>query len=1050
MGEYRGCCFSLLSKGNVIKNRERNTNFPTYNNEGDAPIASDPSASVLSRISCWIVLEALSPQTYKTPESLANDDVRKIAWLDAPLPWETNTGSEPKDEVFYEIILGSVNMDKATEQLIQTFGSDEERARPANEEAVLASIFVNSKGEPLLEEISVSSFGWALPLCLNKRFSELSSWIDIEKHHVKAIKERLNRSLASEVSQSVVDVEAIRDVYHSLVDDFELSDDLVIEPSFMIKRATAQASLLNSFFLEDLVKAERDFKRRKLSNGLKHYLRGEQPQQIADLLTNDDALEQVIAPSKLPESRWSMGRDRALVLLQQASVNIIQEELRGSGIAAVNGPPGTGKTTLLRDVISQVIVNRATAMCRLSDPARAFKDTGEKIQSGGAGFWKIFELHESLKGHEIIVASSNNAAVENISRELPELDAIADPSFGYFRTISDSLAGKQDKENNQNATWGLIAAVLGNSKNRREFVNSFWRDPDCSMRVYLKAAKGDNVEKRDKTQPVVVEQESPPDSRESAKNAWEQTKREFLSLKKEIEQDIAKLEQVRSACLSVSEEKKLQGRIKAKLISVGDRLERAASPIHPYSQKWPSVKHNLKDIDRLMTDKSVRPAWYKRFFRLREGKLWTEMLNCYRDYRSNNFAIKDLSEEIQQTRAGIDCRLIDDEFFELSHSEKQITAPWESEALNDKRERLFLQALRVHKAFIDVNAQKLLHNLSLLMNTFSPGEPDKKVKESLSSLWSSLFLVVPVLSTSFASVHRMLGDLPNESIGWLLIDEAGQAVPQAAVGAMMRSRRTVVVGDPVQIPPVVTLPQKLINEICHYFTVDPDVWAGPKASVQTLADQVSAYQSTFGTDTTERKVGIPLLVHRRCEDPMFSICNIAAYDSCMVSQVKPSDGGEVRSVFGSSSWINVTGEAESKWCEAEGDEIISLLTNLRNAGVEKPDLFIITPFRQVAQSMRYLLNQNKALLESIGLDPEEFVKRNVGTVHTVQGREADTVFFLLGAPSGSHAGARQWAGSPVNLLNVAVSRAKKNLYIVGSRDAWAGTGSFTVADDLLD
>jgi hypothetical protein len=54
---------------------------------------------------------------------------------------------------------------------------------------------------------------------------------------------------------------------------------------------------------------------------------------------------------------------------------------------------------------------------------------------------------------------------------------------------------------------------------------------------------------------------------------------------------------------------------------------------------------------------------------------------------------------------------------------------------------------------------------------------------------------------------------------WILIDEAGQALPQAAIGAIVRAKRTIVVGDPIQIPPVVTMPERLINETCKRFPV---------------------------------------------------------------------------------------------------------------------------------------------------------------------------------------------------------------------------------------
>jgi len=60
--------------------------------------------------------------------------------------------------------------------------------------------------------------------------------------------------------------------------------------------------------------------------------------------------------------------------------------------------------------------------------------------------------------------------------------------------------------------------------------------------------------------------------------------------------------------------------------------------------------------------------------------------------------------------------------------------------------------------------------------------------------FQSLCLVCPVLSTTFAALPRFLAGIGREEIGWLLIDEAGQALPQAAAGAVWRAKRTVVDG----------------------------------------------------------------------------------------------------------------------------------------------------------------------------------------------------------------------------------------------------------------
>lgn len=75
-------------------------------------------------------------------------------------------------------------------------------------------------------------------------------------------------------------------------------------------------------------------------------------------------------------------------------------------------------------------------------------------------------------------------------------------------------------------------------------------------------------------------------------------------------------------------------------------------------------------------------------------------------------------------------------------------------------------------------------------------------------------------------------------------------------------------------------------------------------------------------------------------------------------------------------------------------------------------------------------------------DPYSWTRERVGTVHTVQGREADSVILVLGAPMPAQRGARGWAGGAPNILIVAATRAQDNLYVVGSRTTWGDASVF--------
>ena len=398
--------------------------------------------------------------------------------------------------------------------------------------------------------------------------------------------------------------------------------------------------------------------------------------------------------------------------------------------------------------------------------------------------------------------------------------------------------------------------------------------------------------------------------------------------------------------------------------------------------------------------------------------------------------ISNLKDELLRIKSEIGDRGVNSINYNQSYDKLQKCNPWFTEDFRLLQSELFIKALEVRKAFLYENIDNI-HKSREIWREQGKYFSHSRQEEILQSAWNWVNFTIPVISTTFASFGRMFKNLNENSIANLFIDEAGQALPQASIGAILRSKRVMVVGDPSQIEPVLTLGSNVLNLINRINNVN-EKFVSLNVSTQTLVDDASRYgYKKLNGDW----IGIPLWVHRRSKDPMFTISNEISYDGLMVQ------GKDEHLAKGKADWIDISGTASDKFVREQAKYVKEdIQKRIKEDPSIASDIYVISPFRNVAKKLSEALISINFVKKDKNGKPE-----NVGTVHTFQGKEAKIVYFVLGADKDS-AGSARWAVSTPNIVNVAVTRAKDEFYVVGEKDLYLSLGSnvANIVDGVID
>ncbi len=274
-------------------------------------------------------------------------------------------------------------------------------------------------------------------------------------------------------------------------------------------------------------------------------------------------------------------------------------------------------------------------------------------------------------------------------------------------------------------------------------------------------------------------------------------------------------------------------------------------------------------------------------------------------------------------------------------------------------------------------------------------EKIKEVKEEISfEIMSNASIIAATNSTCASEI------MENMHFDFSVVDEASQASIPSTLIPILKADRFILIGDHFQLPPVVIsrdavdkgLDNSLMNYLAQKYPYQICMLERQYRMNTEISDLVSKlfYSSKLIADESVKNRHLEIKNKPNVNNKALEFINV--------------DGKEILKTD-SKSYYNMD---EVEKCKKIVDEYI-------DAGIEKDDIAIITPYRAQVEQLRKIISDIE-----------------IDTVDAFQGREKDLVII-----SSVRANDENILGflTDKRRLNVSISRAKKKLILLGSKKA---------------
>lgn len=303
------------------------------------------------------------------------------------------------------------------------------------------------------------------------------------------------------------------------------------------------------------------------------------------------------------------------------------------------------------------------------------------------------------------------------------------------------------------------------------------------------------------------------------------------------------------------------------------------------------------------------------------------------------------------------------------------------------------------------------------------------------NIYSDLSLLFPVITSTLHSVRNLLPYPDSGCIDQLIVDEAGMIPLHQLFPALVRCQKALVVGDPLQLEPVISFSKQTLEQYCTqaFFKrglseLDYDRYS------PTACDTATAYHRAAGASGQSADLGngIILKEHHRCVPPIITFSDRLCNYGLIIKTLT------IASALGSNLIAyHVEGKYESHTNPEETRAVEAIIEELLKYGycIDSPDsektIGVISPYRRQANALGSRLCSRW----------QDFSNNSIGTIHTFQGGEKSVI--LLSTRQCRTEDSLWFINRRPNLLNVAVSRARELFILVGNLEHLEQGGGYT-------